>query len=217
MTVAAAVLAAGRGSRFSPRGHKLVASFRGRPLAEWAIDAAVGSGLAPVLIVIGRQGRRVARRVPDGVDVVRSRHWRRGIAHSLRAALDALEPDSSVAAVCVGLADQPLVGSGAYRRLVRAHADGAVLAVATYEGQRANPVLLDRTLWPAARALRDDVGARALMRDHPVTEVDCSDTGSPVDVDTLDDLRTIEDASAREGVTDRARATEGERDRDADH
>lgn len=217
MTVAAVVLAAGRGARFDRRDHKLTARVRGRPLVEWAIGAAVDSGLSPVLVVVGRRGREVARRVPLDVDVVRSRHWRRGIAHSLRAALDALEHDPSVTAVCVGLADQPLVGAGAYARLARAHDDGVTLAVATYDGQRANPVLLDRTLWPEAQALRGDVGARALMRDHSVTEVDCTDTGSPADVDTLDDLRAIERASAWEGVAERARAADEERDRDADH
>ena len=158
MTVAAVVLAAGRGARFARRDHKLTERVRGRSLVEWAIAAAVDSGLAPVLVVVGRRGRKVARLVPHEVDVVRSRRWRRGIAHSLHAALDALEHDPSVEAVCVGLADQPLVGGAAYARLARAHADGATLAVATYDGQRANPVLLDRTLWREARTLRGDVG-----------------------------------------------------------
>lgn len=156
----------------------------------WALDAALGAD-SPRLLIVGRRRRAVRRAAPAGVTVVRSPNWRRGIAHSLHAALDALEP-TDVAAVCVGLADQPLVGADAYRRLVAAHAAGARLAVATYSGARGNPVLLDRSLWPAARALSGDVGARALMTSHDVTEVDCTGTGDPVDVDTLADLRALE-------------------------
>jgi CTP:molybdopterin cytidylyltransferase MocA len=37
-----------------------------------------------------------------------------------------------------------------------------------------------------------DVGARSLMGDHEVVEVDCTGTGSPDDVDTIDDLRALE-------------------------
>jgi len=185
------VLAAGRGSRLASRTPKPLLALDGRPLVQWAVAAAAASGLAPVLLVVGRARHAVARAAPAGVDVVRSRHWRRGISHSLHAALDALEP-TAAAAVCVGLADQPLVGPDAYRRLAAAHDDGAQLAVATYDGTRGNPVLLDRTLWDDARALRADVGARALMRDHAVVEVDCSGTGDPTDVDTLDDLHSVE-------------------------
>ena len=87
--------------------------------------------------------------------------WRQGIASSLRAALEAIAPYAEVTAVCVGLADQPQVGSEAYRRLAAAHADGAQLAVATYDGVRGNPVLLARSLWAEANELEGDVGARA--------------------------------------------------------
>ncbi len=217
MTVAIAVLAAGRGARFDRRSHKALARLGGRPLVAWALDAAIDSGLAPVVVVVGRRGRRVARTVPAGVAVVRARHWRRGIAHSLGAAIAALEDDASVDAVCVGLADQPLVGSASYRRLADAHAGGARFAVATYRGERANPVLLDRSLWADARALRGDTGARALMTTHAVVEVDCTDTGIPTDVDTLDDLRAIERAADRDRAAGWDRAVEWERDRDADH
>lgn len=191
MTVAAAVLAAGRGSRLGGRTPKPLIAFRGRPLVEWALDAATGSGADPVLLVIGRRHRTVAAVAPAGVQIVRSAHWRRGIAHSLRAALDALE-SSAATAVCVGLADQPRIGPDAYRRLIAAHEQGATLAVATYHGSRANPVLLDRSLWGPAATLDGDVGARALMTGHDVVEVDCTGTGDPADVDTLDDLRALE-------------------------
>ncbi len=191
MTVAAAVLAAGRGSRLETQTPKPLTLLDGRPLVAWALDAPRAAQLSPVLLVVGRARRAVGRNAPSDVDVVRARRWRQGIAHSLRAALAALA-DTASDAVCVGLADQPLVGPDAYRRLARAHEQGARLAVATYRGQRANPVLLDRSLWPAAAQLRGDVGARALMGAHDVVDVDCTGTGDPSDVDTLDDLRALE-------------------------
>jgi nicotine blue oxidoreductase len=77
-------------------------------------------------------------------------------------------------------------------RLAAAYDDGAALAVATYSGRRANPVLIGRELWPDALALRGDEGARGLMRSHPAVEVDCSDTGDPHDIDTPADLNTAD-------------------------
>ena len=189
--VAIAVLAAGRGSRLGGDVPKPLVELRGRPLVSWALDAATTSGLRPVVLVVGHHGGAVARVAPEGVVVVRSRRWRRGIARSLRAALEALEPWAQVGAVAVGLADQPLVGPDAYRRLAGAYRGGARLAMATYHGQRRNPVLLARTMWTQARELDGDEGARVLMDDDAV-EVDCTDTGSAADVDTLDDLREAE-------------------------
>jgi len=197
MPVAAVVLAAGRGSRLGAPGvAKPLLEFRGRPLVAWALDAAVASGLQPVVLVVGHQGDDVARLASqyDGVTVVPAPNWADGISQSLRAALDALARDEAVDAVCVGLADQPRVGAEAYRRVAAAIESGATLVVATYGGRRANPVALARTLWPAARALTGDAGARQLM-DGSEVEVDCTGTGDPADVDTLDDLRTLEEKS----------------------
>jgi molybdenum cofactor cytidylyltransferase len=192
--VAVTVLAAGRGSRFGGDRPKPLVELRGRPLVEWALHAATASGLRPVVLVVGHAGAAVTQAAPEGVLVVRSRRWRRGIARSMRVALEALDPWARVGAVCVGLADQPLVGPDAYRRLAAAFQSGATIAVATYHGRRANPVVLARPLWDEARRLDGDVGARALMDDHGVVEVDCTDTGDPRDVDTLDDLREAERA-----------------------
>lgn len=194
LDVAVAVLAAGRGSRLGGDVPKPLVELRGRPLVAWALEAATASGLRPIVLVVGHAGSAVTRVAPEGVLVVRSRRWRRGIARSLRVALEALEPWARVGAVCVGLGDQPLVGPDAYRRLGASFHGGATIAVATYHGRRGNPVLLARPLWGEARRLDGDVGARALMDDHDVVEVDCTDTGDPRDVDTLDDLRQAERA-----------------------
>jgi molybdenum cofactor cytidylyltransferase len=197
VSVAAALLAAGHGSRFATDAHKALASFKGRPLASWAVSAVLASGLEPVLLVVGAHAADVANLALPGVEVVEAAHWELGIAHSMHAALDALEARTAVSAVCIGLADQPGVGAEAFVRLARAHEAGAELAVATYLGQRGNPVLLGRSLWAAARRLEGDVGARALMDEYPPVEVDCTGTGTPRDVDTLDDLHALEEELGR--------------------
>ncbi len=196
--VAIAILAAGTGSRLGGATPKPLVELGGRPLMSYALDAALGAHLHPVLLVVGHRGGRVGDAAPAGVFVVRARGFRKGIAHSLRAALDALEGWPQVGAVCIGLADQPRVGAGAYHRLAAAYDAGAALAVATYGGSRGNPVLLARSLWPEARTLTGDEGARALMATRPVVEVACDDTGDPTDVDTIDALRVMERALDRE-------------------
>jgi len=170
---------------------KSLAPFRGRPLLTWAVDAALESGLRPVSVVL-RQTELAAERVlPQGVDVIRAPGARFGIAHSLRALVRAYSGWRQVGALIVGLADQPFVGPDAYRRLAAAYDAGATLAVATYAGERANPVLLDRSLWDSAARLQGDVGARALMENTEPVEVDCTDTGRPDDVDTPADLERL--------------------------
>ena len=104
----------------------------------------------------------------------------------------ALSGRPAVDGLCIGLADQTLVGVDAYRRVSAAYDDGADLAVATYDGVRGNPVMLRRSRWGEAMRLDGDEGARVLLRRHAVVEVPCDGTGDPSDVDTLDDLRAME-------------------------
>jgi molybdenum cofactor cytidylyltransferase len=169
-------------------------------VVAWALDAAMASDLAPVVLVVGREAGNVlaaagvvldAAEADARVTVVHNDQWARGIASSMQCAIAALQP-LDVAAVVVGLGDQPRVGAEAYRRLARAYDSGARLGVATYAGSRANPVLLARDHWDEALGLEGDEGARVLMRRHPVVEVPCDDTGEPTDVDTPNDLAALE-------------------------
>jgi molybdenum cofactor cytidylyltransferase len=195
--IAVAVLAAGRGSRFGDQP-KLTQSLGGRAVVAWALDAARASRLVPVVLVVGREADAVLAAAsvgttdPREISVVRNDDWSSGIASSLRAAIVALQPRAEVAAVVVGLGDQPRVGPEAYRLLARAYDSGARLAVATYAGVRGNPVLLARDHWDEALGLEGDEGARVLMRRHPVVEVPCDGTGEPTDVDTRNDLAALE-------------------------
>ncbi len=122
------------------------------------------------------------------VEVVENPQWEEGIASSLRAVLTTLIPRADVDAVCVGLADQPRVSAEAYRA---SRGDQWGSRGPDVRGQPGNPVKLARSLWPEALELRGDVGARALARDRAV-RIDCTDTGSAADVDTLEDLERLQ-------------------------
>ena len=199
------VLAAGRSVRFGGDVPKPLVPLHGRPLAAYALDAALASGLAPVLVVVSDSSVEAALRAPSGVRFARNDRPERGISSSLQTALRDLDAVEPVDGVVVGLADQPLVGADAYRRVAGAYDAGAHLAVATYGGRRGNPVLVAREHWPEALALRGDEGARVLMRRHGAVEVPCDGTGEPTDVDTPDALAAV--AARLESLPDHSRET----------
>lgn len=181
------MLAAGEGSRFGGEVPKLLTPYRDRPLVAWAVAAASGAALDEVIVVMGAVDLSEVLG-GTGATLLANEDWALGQATSLRVALDWCARQGHVAAV-VGLGDQPLVPSSAWRAV--ADAPGGPIVVATYGGRRRNPVRLDRAVWPLL-PLDGDEGARVLMRARPdlVAEVACD--GDPSDVDTAEDLAALE-------------------------
>jgi CTP:molybdopterin cytidylyltransferase MocA len=195
--VGGVLLAAGGGTRFG--GPKALVRLHGTALAQRGARLLADGGCAPVVVVAGAEAAQVRALDLGAAEVVANPRWAEGMGTSLRAGLAALEGRCDAAVVA--LADQPLVGAEAVRRLVAAWEAGARAAVATYGGAPRNPVLLDAAAWPAATAAaRGDVGARALLRraDVPVAHVPCDGTGRPDDVDTPADLDRIRSLTEQE-------------------
>ena len=202
--VAGVLLAAGGGSRLGrPKALVIVG---GESMARRGITLLRDGGTDPVIVVTGATGPDTGLTGADtgpggserGVISVHNPDWPTGMGSSLAVGLGAV-PDGCSAAV-LALADQPLVGPEAVRRLLAAHAAGASVAVACYDGRPRNPVLISRAHWPEVIALASgDVGARPFLRAHSdlVTEVECGDTGRPDDVDSPEDLARIEALLAR--------------------
>jgi nicotine blue oxidoreductase len=185
------VLAAGGGSRFG--GGKLLAKLGGRPIIETVLDNLREAPVDEIIVIVGADAeslREVCERY--GIRTVANQEWERGQSTSVLAGLRTCGGRAAV----VMLGDQPFVGAEAVARLVAAFAEGAKVAVATYGGKRRNPVLFSREIWPLLEAeLAGDEGARSVLRRHPelVVEVPCEGVGDPVDVDTREDLRRLEE------------------------
>jgi CTP:molybdopterin cytidylyltransferase MocA len=177
LTTCAVVLAAGGGSRFSGAAHKLRTELRGRPLVQWAVDAANEAALDDLVVVTG------AVELDLDVATVSNPNWTGGLAGSLQEGI-AYARRHGHDTVVVGLADQPFVPSSAWRAVAAVEAP---IVVATFAGQRRPPVRLGAEVWHLLPTTGDE-GARAVMRLRPdlVTEVACD--GEPADIDTAEDL-----------------------------
>ena len=147
----------------------------------------MAAGVGPVVVVTGRPLSTALH--PSVVHVVNER-WADGQATSLQAGLLAAA-ELGADAVVVGLGDQPFVPPSAWRRIA---AVDAPIVVATYHGRRGHPVRLHRTTW-ALLPERGDEGARAVLGGRPelVTELPCE--GSPIDIDTVEDLHRWQSSS----------------------
>lgn len=157
-------------------------------MVQRAIDAANGSRCDPVVLVAGHEADVLLARVRAGrARAVRNPDYASGLSSSLRAGIDAA--DGADAAIVV-LADQPGVTAALLDALVaRQRATGAAAVIWSWNGRRTPPTLLTTALWPAARALEGDRGARELLAgrdDIAVLEVDPA-------LARLDDVDTRED------------------------
>lgn len=187
------LLAAGRGTRFGAEP-KLLQPLSGRPLVRHAAEAALASGLGPVVAVLGAHADRVGDAL-DGLALARvvNPAYADGLATSLQAGLAALPAGLGGAIVLLG--DMPRVTARHLTDLADAfrRADPAPSAVVpVHAGRRGNPVLLnlDR-LAPALAGLSGDQGAGRLLAGR-ADVLECPmDAGVGLDVDTPDGLAAL--------------------------
>ncbi len=155
-----AILAAGRGERFG--GGKLMADLGGRPLLTWAVEAALGSGLGRVLVVLGQEAKALAALLPADprLEVLLNPRHQEGMGTSLALAA-ARASEAGAAALAVLLGDMPLASPFVLAAVALAAVESpAGLAAASAEGRRGHPVAFGVRHFPALVRLSGDQGGR---------------------------------------------------------
>lgn len=184
MKIAGLVLAAGAGRRLgTPKA--LVRDPSGVPWVVRTARLLTGSGCSPVLVVVGAAAEKVrAELAGEPVEVIEATNWDEGMGASLRAGLKVLPRD--IDDVIVVPVDMPGLTVEVVRRVANGGSD---LTRAVYDGKPGHPVLLGRNHWDAIIAsARGDEGARGYLKQHAVSQIECSDLADGADVDTLEQL-----------------------------
>ncbi|OWW20758.1 nucleotidyltransferase family protein [Noviherbaspirillum denitrificans] len=190
--IAGILLAAGRGSRFDPSGqrNKLLQPVTGGEAVAVAAARNLLAALPSVLAVVGPGGEQIASRLKAaGCEVSVCPDAGEGMGATLVYALrQKLEATGWV----VALGDMPFVQPETIRGLAAAIELGADIAAPFNQGRRGNPVAFGRTHLDELLQLRGDEGARRLLGKHLVTAVEVNDPGIFHDIDTPDDLRSLD-------------------------
>lgn len=195
-SVGAVILAAGASTRFrlggGPDATKLVAKLDGEPLVRRVAEAALAAKARPIVVVTGYARESVQEALAGlAVEFAFNPEFASGLASSLRVGLSAMPSDIAGALVLLG--DMPRIEARLIDALIEAflaHKE-ALAAAPLRHGRRGNPVLLGRGLFARAMRLEGDEGARRLigrLRAHELVEVETSEAGVTLDIDTLDDL-----------------------------
>lgn len=129
MSLAAVILAAGKGTRMKSKLPKVLHKLCGRPILTYVVDAASAAGAEKIVVVLGHGADLVAREI-EGAAQVALQKEQLGTAHALMQAGPYFSDFSGQLLVLCG--DTPLIEAGTLAKLVNSHrSSGAAATVMT--------------------------------------------------------------------------------------
>jgi CTP:molybdopterin cytidylyltransferase MocA len=192
--IPAIVLAAGRSTRMGRL--KAMLPLGADTFLSRIVRTFHDAGVNNVIVVVGHRADEIVAAWPQaGVSprFVVNPDFESGQFSSLLTGLDAADA-AGVAGALITLVDVPLVTSATVRAVVdRYQATHAPIVRPTRGAEHGHPVLIDRSLFDTLRRADPRLGAKAIVRAHASHEgdVDVSDDGAFVDIDTMEQYQRV--------------------------
>lgn len=189
------ILAAGTSTRMGRP--KQLQPFKGRCLLQWVVEAALGSNLDTVVLVLGHEFETMIRALGDltlhpRLVTAFNYRFREGQAYSLRAGLGLVKDEFP--SVMFLLGDQPFITPGFLDLLLeRFWTSEKGICVPIHAGKRGNPTIFHRVFYRLLLELEGDQGGRRIIEEHPeeVLPVEIEEPLWLMDVDSEEDLEAI--------------------------
>lgn len=190
--VALILLAAGESRRMGTPKQLLV--YKGNSLIRHAVTIAIASNCNPIIVVLGANSDRILPELRDlPVQITHNVLWQQGMGTSIATGIKALlQMNIDLDAVIVALADQPLITTQVYNRLVERYCSNQVKAVASnYSGTIGVPALFDRTLVPELLKMNQKGGAKQLLNQYSDRILNLDLSEAAIDIDTPADYQKL--------------------------
>ena len=164
--IVAVLLAAGESRRMGQL--KALLTWRGTSLLHHQLNSLKEAGIQRVVVVLGHQAERLQPLLEgrEGVTPVVNPNYRQGKTTSIKAGLEALEPESTAVLLILNV-DQPR-SAETVRFLLQEHQSAPYLiTIPTYQGKGGHPIILDASLLHELRSIDEETqGIRAVVQRH---------------------------------------------------
>ena len=186
------ILAAGKSKRLgSP---KQLLSFKGRSLLQHAAEAALGTGLKPVIVITGSGAPLMEKELENfPVQLVYNENWEEGMASSIRcgvAAAQNLKPEAD--GILFMVCDQPFADTSVLNELIaRQKETGMPITACVYDEITGTPAIYHKSIFPELSTLSGDIGARKIISKHSDELAVISFSSGKTDIDTNSDYETL--------------------------
>jgi molybdenum cofactor cytidylyltransferase len=195
---AGVILAAGGSERL--RTPKQLLDWQGKPYVYQVAMHALEARLKPLIVITGAYHDQVVQALSElSVKIVHNPDWAAGQSTSVKMGLKALPKNCD--SVMFLLSDQPHLPSQLMRQLIERYSQNRKpITAPMVDGQRGNPVLLNRKTFPKLAAITGDRGARAIIHQFEVDWLPWMDRRILLDVDQEgDDIKLKAAYSEYEG------------------
>lgn len=193
LSIAAIVLAAGRGERMGTKSKLLLPLRDGRPIIRHAVEGALRFEPLEMVVVVQPDAPQIRQALCDlSVKYVPNPLYLEGMGTSLAAGVASLREDAR--GVLVLLGDEPAISTHIIHTLVAAYLrERKAVTIPRYGTQFGPPTLFSDEAFPMLRRLRGDTGGRQLAVRH--TQMTCvvqfDEQDRPADVDTPEDYKAL--------------------------
>ena len=183
------LLAAGMSVRLGTPKQLLL--YRGKSLLRLSIEAALGTGLQPLLVVLGANHKLLENEMKgmEGIRLVMNKEWKEGMAASIRCGVEeALKTKPDLEGLMIMVCDQPYVSTVLLKSIFYAQQNsGMPVVAANYQHHAGVPALFHKSFFNKLMELRGDTGARKLLKEN-ANQVDLVPfPGGGTDIDTRED------------------------------
>lgn len=189
------ILAAGESIRFGKP--KQLLKIKNRYLIEWVLDAALGSRLKKIILVLGYEHQKILQalgikaRHPI-LQVVVNHQYKQGQSASVQTGV--LKTRDIFPSLMFLLGDQPLLESETIDYLLEQFwSSDKDICVPVHHGKRGNPTIFSHKFYGQLQEIQGDMGGREIIERHPdrVLEVEVDNPDCFFDIDTQKDYEKI--------------------------
>jgi len=203
MKIAILILAAGESKRMN--GIKQLLPWKSTTLLGNAIEQALDSKGDQVYVVLGAHANKIAPTIAHyNIQTIENTNWKNGLGNSIAAGVQYIKQNQQqYDALLITLADQPLITSDYYNRLIDHYVQKKAKIIASETNNKPSvPALFDALYFDKLSQLNQDQGAKEILVNAQKEVYRLPATANLIDLDTPSDYEQLYNNFGKEKSTE---------------